>query len=340
MPLHAPETMKDFNRMFPDEGACIEYLFQIRWPDGFRCPKCGLAAAGIVTTRALVRCKGGHQVSLTSGTAMHRSKQRLWDWFYAVFLVSTLTPGISALQFQKQLGLTRYETAFQFLHKLRSALVDPDRERLRGEIELDEAFVGGPGPRTGFPIEKSPIVSAIEVVLWDVSGVDEGGNPITVQRFRAGRIRMSVVPDTKRTTLLPWVLANVEPGALLVTDGTAVYTPLEKLGYRIERHVGNRYGKTTGDHLFLTGLIISNLKTRLLGTYHGAVARKHLQAYLNEFVFTFNRRFWRGPAFLRCLRLLVNDSTPLEYDALYGAGGEGGWIHPAGPAATSVTRSA
>lgn len=317
--------------MFPDEGACVEYLFQLRWPEEFRCPKCGATAAGIVSTRALVRCRGGHQISVTAGTAMHRSKQKLWDWFYAVFLVSTLTPGISALQFQKHMGLTRYETAFQFLHKLRSALVDPDRERLKGEVEVDEAFIGAPETIVaGQPIEKATVVSAIEVVHWEEPGEDKDGNPITVPRFRAGRIRMAVMPDTKQVTLVPWVAANVEPGSLLVTDGTAVYAPLEKLGYLRERHVGNRYGRTTGDYLFLTGLVISNLKAKLAGTYHGAVTRKHLQAYLNEFVFVFNRRFWRGPAFSRCLRLLVRDSSALEYDALYAAGEGGGWVHPTG----------
>lgn len=334
--LPAPETMKDFNRMFPEDGACAEYLFHLRWPDGFRCPKCSAAAAGIVTTRALVRCKAGHQISVTTGTAMHRSKQKLWDWFYAVFLVSTLTPGVSALQFQKQMGLKRYETAFQFLHKLRSALVDPDRERLKGEVEVDEGFIGGPETIVaGQPMEKATVVSAIEVVRWHQPGKDKDGNPIMIPRFRAGRIRMAVMPDTKQITLVPWVAANVEPGTLLVTDGTAVYQPLEKQGYRFERHIGNRYGRPTGDYLVLTGLIISNLKAKLIGTYHGAVARKHLQAYLNEFVFIFNRRFWRGPAFSRCLRLLVNDSVPLEYDALYRVGDEGGWVHPSGAAPDS-----
>ena len=317
--------------MFPDEAACVEYLFLVRWPDGFRCPKCDAAAAGVVRSRVLVRCKTGHHVSLTAGTAMHRSKQKLWDWFYAVFLVSTLTPGISALQFQKQMGLTRYETAFQFLHKLRSALVDPDRERLKGEVEVDEAFVGGPETIiAGQPMEKATIVSAIEVLRWEEPGLDKDGTAIVVPRFRAGRIRIAVMPDTKQATLCPWVAANVEPGTLLVTDGTVVYAPLAKLGYTFDRHVANRYGRPTGDYLQVTGLIVSNLKARLAGTYHGGVSRKHLQAYLNEFVFTFNRRFWRGPAFARCLGLLVRDHTPLEYDSLYSAGDDGGWLHPAG----------
>lgn len=328
--------MKEFNQMFPDEGACVAYLFELRWPEGFLCPKCGAAAVGIVTTRALVRCKGGHQISVTAGTAMHRSRQKLWDWFYAVFLVSTLTPGVSALQFQKQMGLKRYETAFQFLHKLRSALVDPDRERLKGEVEVDEAFIGGPETIVaGQPMEKAAVVSAIEVVRREEPGKDKDGNPTTVRRFRAGRIRMAVMPNTKRTSLVPWVIANVAPGTLLVTDGTSVYKPLGTQGYTFERHVGNRYGRTTGDYLTLTGLIVSNLKAKLIGTYHGGVARKHLQAYLNEFVFIFNRRFWRGPAFSRCLRLLVGDSAPLEYEALYAAGKEGGWVHPSGSSAAT-----
>lgn len=328
MDLPHPATIKDFNRLFPDEAACIEYIFRVRWPHGFRCPRCGADAAGVVTTRALVRCKAGHQISVTAGTALHRSKQKAWDWLYAVFLVSTLTPGISALQFQRQLGLKRYETAFQFLHKLRAALVDPDRERLRGEVEVDESFIGGVATRTGFQADKAPVVSAIEVVRWEEIEEDANGYPVRVPHFRAGRIRLAVAASTKREALVPWVTANVEAGSLLVTDGTSVYAPLEQANYRIQKHVGSVLNRSTGDHLFLTGLVISNLKAKLDGTYHGAVSPKHLQAYLNEFVFTFNRRFWRGPAFLRCLQLLLQAPSALRYDELYAAGEEGGWLHP------------
>lgn len=118
--------------MFATDEQCAAYLFKVRWPHGYMCPTCGTDKAWKVDDLWTMHCRNNHKITVTAGTTLHRSKQPLTTWFHAAWLVSTLTPGISAVQFQRQLGIKRYETAFQLLHKLRSALVAPDREPLSG----------------------------------------------------------------------------------------------------------------------------------------------------------------------------------------------------------------
>lgn len=347
-PIEAPTSLPEFIRTFPDEETCERFLFGLRWPEGFVCPKCNNKRVYSLA-RGVYECGNRHQTSITAGTAMHRSKLPLTTWFYAAYLVSTLTPGISALQFQKQLGITRYETAFQMLHKLRSALVAPDRERLKGEVEIDEAFIGGPEEgRPGRGSEdKALVVVAVEVQRWfDTSG-NKGqrghergslpwGPPLEVEhdgqkgvwRKRAGRVRMNVIPDASAETLLPWVQANVEEGSTVYTDGWSAYNGLGKLGYKHEKVLQSSHGENTGRYLPMIHLLISNVKRWLTGTHKGAVQKKHLPAYLNEFTFRFNRRFWRGPAFTRALGLAMHAESWPEYDTLYSVGDEGGWVHP------------
>jgi transposase-like protein len=333
MNLPAPTTLPEFDALFPDEEACVEYLYLVRWGDGFVCPKCGDTHASVIKTRGLVECRKGHQTSVTAGTAMHRSKQSLRTWFYAAFLVSTLKPGISAVQFQGQLGLSRYETAFHMLHKLRSALVAPGREKLRGEVEIDEAFIGGAEEgRPGRGAEtKRLVIFAVEVIRWIAPDPKAPDDPDRgVEKTKAGRIRVTVIPDASAETLLPWVEANVEKGALVVTDGWAGYNGVKALGYEHKRVLQSSKGVKTGVYLPMVHLIISNLKRVLLGTYKGAISPQHLPAYLNEFVFRFNRRWWRGPSFSRAIGLMAAAEKRPEYDTLYGvkAKEEGAWVRP------------
>ena len=344
--IDRPQSLLDFVRMFPTDEACAAYLFRVRHPNGFVCPRCGSQKGWPIAFRNIIECNNGHQVSLKSGTVMHRSRQSLTTWFYAAYLMSTLTPGISALQFQKQLGIKRYETAFNMLHKLRSALVAPDREKLKLEVEVDECYIGGPEEnRTGRSKgEKSLVVIAVEVVRWiDTSGRKPGrhttqhdregppeyqgrsqanGNPIPCKR--SGRVRMTVIQDASSETLLPWIESNVSKGGKIHTDGWRGYNGLENRGYFHIRTLQSHNGHKTGKWLPLTHLLVSNLKRWLTGTHKGAVRSKHLQAYLNEYSFRFNRRFWRGPAFLRALGLAVNVNNWPQYDTLY----SGRWAHP------------
>lgn len=310
------ETLKQFNKAFPDDAACARYLYRLRWPEGFTCPRCGAEGKWMKSARQLLRCANGHQVSVTSGTALHRTKQPLWNWFHAAFAISTSTAGLSALQLQKQLGLTRYETAYMLMQKIRRFIVNPLRSPLRGTVEIDEMYVGGvePGRPGRGALKKALVVAAVEVIPYQ----DKKGK----QRTRAGRIRMKIIPNAQAKTLVPWVSKNVEPGSTLVVDAHAGYTPLSG-AYELEEHISSH-----GDYLPMSGLIASNFKARMSGIYHGAFSKKHLQAYLNEYVYRFNRRFTRGASFERCLSLLLASTDSLEYTDLYRVGTEGHPSHP------------
>ena len=332
-----PQSLLEFQRLFATEEQCADYLHKLRWPEGFVCPRCGSPTGYTLATRRVTECRNGHQVSLTAGTGMHRSKLPLTLWFHGAYLVSTLTPGISALQFQKQLGISRYETAFQLLHKLRSALVAPGREPLHGEVEVDEGFIGGPEEgRPGRGAEsKSLVVFGVEIIRYAAPDPRNPANPqAQVEKMRAGRVRMNVIPDASAETLIPWCALNIEVGSLVITDGWSGYNDLEKLSYVHQRILQSVKGKKTSAYLPMVHLIVSNLKRWLLGTHKGAVLPRHLPAYLNEFTFRFNRRFWRGPAFHRALGLIIHAEKWPEYDTLYSVakGGAGAWVHPTSPA--------
>jgi transposase-like protein len=336
-----PRSLLEFQHLFATEEQCADYLHSIRWSEGFVCPRCGSRTGYSLATRRVTECGNGHQISLTAGTSMHRSKLPLTLWFHAAYLVSTLTPGISALQFQKQLGISRYETAFQLLHKLRSALVAPAREPLHGEVEVDEGFIGGPEEdRPGRGAEtKSLVVFGVEIIRYAVP--DPADPNARVEKMRAGRVRMNVIPDASAETLMPWCELNIKPGSLVITDGWTAYNGLAKLGYSHQWILQSAKGKKTGAYLPMVHLIVSNLKRWLLGTHKGAVLPRHLPAYLNEFTFRFNRRFWRGPAFHRALGLIVHARKWPEYDTLYSVvkGGVGAWVHPNSPADTTLPKA-
>ena len=336
-----PKSLPDFQRIFPNDDACIAYLFAKHFPHGFICPTCGdtqepYRFAARPTTR---RCRANqrHEVSLTANTVMHRTKVPICTWFYAAFLVTSLTPGMSALQLQKMLGIKRYETAFNMLHKLRAAMVRPGRDFTGQQhpVEVDETLVGGATQGEGRGRHhKTLVVGAVEVMArTDVKwagrdpnvprGQHRGGHGRGVV---AGRLRFQVVPDRKQETLVPFVQANIAPGAQVRTDGWIGYAPLASLGYRhMPVAVLGDHAKTDV-HLPMIHLAFSNLDAWLLGTHHG-VSPQHLQAYLNEYVFRFNRRFWPMAAFDSVLGLALRRRGP-TYSDLYG----GEWQHPGGRA--------
>ncbi len=277
------------------------YLARCRWPDGFRCPTCQHGEALELPARLLWRCRAcGHDTSVTAGTVLHRTRTPLTQWFWAAYLVATQTPGFSALQLQRQLGIGRYETAWAILHKLRRAMVRPDRERLKDKVEVDETYIGGPeaGLKGGRQlVDKALVVAAVEV------------------RGRAsGRLRLRVVPDASAPSLTGFVAGNVEAGAIVVTDGWGPYTPLRGMGYR-------HRPKTQGDPARAAKIlprvhrVFGNLKTWLRGTHHG-VGNQHLQAYLDEFTFRFNRRRTPMAAFQTLLGL-GTQQQPTTYNQLY-----------------------
>jgi transposase-like protein len=204
-----PRTLTEFQCRFASEEQCRRYLIACRWPEGYRCPRCRHAEAYELDGRALLQCRScRHQVSVTAGTVLHRTRLPLQLWFAAAYLVTTHTPGFSAVQLQRQLGLARYETAWTMLQKLRRAMLRPERDRISGTVEVDESYVGGveEGRRGGRQRDsnKAIVVAAVEV------------------RGRgSGRIRLGVVEDLSAASLCRFVEAAVQPGSTVLTDGVA-----------------------------------------------------------------------------------------------------------------------
>lgn len=329
-----PQSLAEFQKMFPDDAACAKYLEAIRWRDGFACPKCGVTAEPFrfAARPGVLRCKGcKRDIALTAGTVMERTHTPLSTWFWAAFLIATHTPGMSATQLQRHLGLTRYETAFQILHKLRSGMATTSgRIGYAGgvtHVEADETWVGGRtrGKGRGNNEHQVAVVGAVEVRQRAAKPEREDENdkrkPRRGGRY-AGRLRMAVLPDRKAATLVPWVESNVDPATpMIVTDGHQGYAPLVGRGYQHLRVAERGEPGVAEDYLPIIHLVFSNLKAWLDGTHHG-VSPQHLQAYLNEFVFRFNRRFYPFNAFRSLLGLATVNESP-TYDELY----DGDWIH-------------
>jgi hypothetical protein len=325
-----PLSLPDFQRRFPDDEACGRYLFDLRWPDGWRCPAgCGGTEFHLYDGGRGFFCrKCRKRRSLTAGTIMHRSKQSLLTWFYGAFLVTTLTPGISAVQFQRQLRLSRNETAFQMLHKLRAAMVNPEREPLHGVVEVDETFIGGRN-RKGVQQGRGTQDKALVVGAVEVRATQRG-------HHRAGRVRLRLIADASAASLGRFVQESVARGTVVRTDGWRGYA-LKNLGVR-HQTITDKDAGDPGLALPVIHREFSNLKTWLSGTHQGRVQKNHLQAYLNEFTFRHNRRFWKFSAFRRLLEFGLATTAP-TYREIYGAEGLGETVHPRETQAGRQTRA-
>jgi transposase-like protein len=318
--LGFPTTLLEMQRLFPDEKAAAAYLRAVRWPEGFACRHCGGQGDPyrFANRPAVLRCRQcQHDTSLTSDTVMKDTRTPLRVWFWAAYMVTTQTPGASALQMQRQLGLHRYETAFQILHKLRAAMVRPEIDRIgcNWPVEVDETYIGGKTRGEGRGTHHKTIVSgAVEVRTKAAKG---GKRPLY-----AGRLRLRVVKDRGTRALEAFVTGSVEPHSQIVTDGWVGYDGLHTLDYDHQPVVLDGDPEKAEQALPMIHLVFSNLKAWILGTHHG-VSPQHLQAYLNEFVFRFNRRFHPMTAFNSVLGLAARVKAP-TYEALYG----GKWAHP------------
>lgn len=313
-----PTSLFDFTRRFVTEEACWKYLVKMRWKGGAPVhPETGEPPKYFLANRKVWKFSDGYQMSATAGTIMHRSKVPLTHWFWAAYLAATHTPGISALQLSKQFGI-RYETVYMMLQKLRAGLVDPDRSKLSGTVEVDETFIGGRKRivRGRGALGKSIVVGAVEIIRYR----DKDNEP----QVRAGRVRLRKIPDASSGELMDFLRDSVSKDAVVRTDGWKGYLPVERSGYRHKVIVGED-SVEVAEQLVHIHRVFSNLKTWLLGTHHG-VSEKHLQAYLNEFTFRFNRRFVAFNAFKSVLGIGGRVAGP-EYEELYAAGREGGWRH-------------
>jgi len=320
-----PTSLPEFQRAFPDDGACARYLEAMRWPNGFACQHCGLVSEPYrfpTRSSVVLRCRGCKaNTSLTAGTVMQSSHTPLSTWFWGAYLMTTQIPGQSAVQFQRQLALTRYETAFQILHKLRAGMVRPERDAIGSEhlVEVDECFVGGETRGEGRGTHhKSIVVGAVEVR----SRQDD--SKAHKRCVYAGRLRLRVVPDRSAETLTGFIKENITPGGSVSTDGWDSYNGISEMGYSHDALTLAGDPDKAEAHLPMIHLVFSNMKTWIKGTHHGRIEPKHLQAYLNEYVFRFNRRFYPMTAFHSVLGIAAR-SVPPTYAQLY----SGEWTHAA-----------
>ena len=275
-----PLTLLDFQRMFPDETACLRYLEKIRWPDGFVCGKCATVGEPfrLSSHPRKLKCRScQHLESVTADTVMHRSKSSIHVWFWAAYLVATQTPGISALELKKKLGIKRYETAFQILHKLRDTMLRPGRDKIGAEwpVELDVVFVGGK-TRSGVQgkTDQVPVIIAVEIRRQEIR--DDNTNKI-IKRALAGRIRIQQLPNKTAAAVDQFVSDSIAPGATITSDDGNEFTNLISLGYK-HRPVPMRGDRDKMDsYLPMVSRVTANLKTWIDGTFHG-VRNHHLQA--------------------------------------------------------------
>lgn len=285
-----PETILDFEQRFRTEDACREYLAKIRWPTGFCCPRCNHREAWILK-RELYRCSQcDYQVSVTAGTIFQDTRKPLRLWFHAMWYITNQKQGVSAMGLKRALGFKRYETIWIWLHKLRTAMVRPGRDRLSGIVEVDETYIGGkkPGKRGRGAAGKSLVIVAVE---------DKDNH--------FGRIRLHRVTDASAASLMPVIQKSVEPGSLIRTDGWSSYAQLVSEGYK---HEVVRKDANVGDNLLpLVNRVVALLKKWLSGTHQGAIRPSYLGYYLDEYTFRFNRRTSRsrGKLFYRLVQQAV-----------------------------------
>lgn len=301
-----PRTFQEFDTWFGSEENCLQFIAKLRWPEGFRCPACGVTSENpSLMERGLYLCRQcKRQTSITAGTLFHKTHKPLRTWFLAMWFVTSQKHGASALGLKKVLGLGSYNTAWEWLHKLRRGMVRPGRDHLQGPVEVDETYIGGTGTQVrGRGAEGKAIVA--------VAAEIRGKGP--------GRIRMAVVPDVSSESLHTFVVNNVQIGSEVRTDGWSGYNGLDAKGYR---HKAINIA-ASGDpaHVVMPRVHrVASLFSRVwLGTHQGAIRPSHLAYYLDEFTFRFNRRNSkaRGLLFYRLMEQAV-DCAPAPRKVLVG----------------------
>lgn len=301
-----PRTYREFVAMYPDEEACAAWLEQLRWPSGFVCPKCDTAAPPWRETRGRLACMScRHQGTVTAGTVLDKTRTPLTTWFEAAWHLTTAKNGLSAKTLERTLGV-RYRVAWTMLQRFRVAMVRSEREQLSAVVEVDESLVGGVerGGKRGRGTSKSVVVIAVEV--HEPRGF--------------GRLRLRHVPDASGESLVPFVRAVVAPGSVVRTDGWRGYNDLPKHGYERQKTVLSSSADPA--HVAMPGVhrVASLLKRWILGTHQGSVTPTHLQSYLEEFTFRFNRRTSasRGLVFRRLLEQAVVTGPVTEAQVTHG----------------------
>ncbi len=296
-----PKNEVEFDSRFSSEQACFDYLFQLRWPEGFCCPRCGHAKYWM-TSRGLYLCRQcKHQQSVTAGTIFHGTRKPMRLWFKALWWFSTSKTSVNASSLKDRLGLGSYQTAWCWLQKLRTCTVFPDRSKLSGNIEVDEFYLGGEssGQRGRGAEHKCKVAIAVER-----------------QGRKLGRLRLHVIECCSAEELTSFAKANIDLGSQITTDGWSGYSGLRSEGFvhktMIQSKIEDKESVLPGVHL-----VTSLFKRVILGTFQGRFDPQYLQRYLDEYVFRFNRRTCRsiGKRFWRIMQQAVI-SAPVTWRGL------------------------
>lgn len=298
---HYPGRVGDLRAWFSTDEACRAYLDWLRWPDGFRCPHCEASSAGD-SGEGVYRCHGcRRRVSVTSGTIFHKTRVPLTTWFEAIWLFTSSKAGVSAATLHRVLPINSYQTAWTMLGKLRAVLSQSGLDQLSGRVEVDETFIGGvrPGRPGRGASGKTLVAGAVEIT-------EHGW----------GRARMAVIPDASAASLRTFITANIAAGSTIVSDAWQGY-PSAMDGYHHQRLSISASGAPAHESLPAIHRVFALVKRLLEGTYQGGGSHEHLQEYLDEYVFRFNRRHTRnrGLLFMRLLQRALT-SPPVTYRSL------------------------
>ena len=297
--------MLEYMEKFGTEEQCRQHLFNSRWANGFKCPKCGYNEYFDIKSRNLYQCKScNHQVSVTAGTIMDKTKTPLRKWFLAFYYMSEDKRGVSALALKGKISVA-YQTAWSMCQKIRHAMGERDKGyKLDGIVELDEAFFGSPteGGKRGRGSDKT-------AVFVSVSLTKEGN---------LGYARMKVVETSHGEsvdgkTALGFANESIAKGSEIRTDGLNIYNILSENGYTLNQKTYDP--KNQPEHLHWTHIVISNVKSLIDGTFHG-LDSVHLQRYLNEFCYRFNRRWFTSGIFTRLVTACASSSKITYYELI------------------------
>lgn len=301
-----PQNWNDFLDWFATEESCLAYLEGLRWPGGFVCPRCASIGEPYRASRTRLMCRAcQHQTSVTAGTLFDKTRTPLRTWMAAAWYLTNQKQGVSALGLQRVLGLGSYQTAWAMLHRFRRAMVRPGREQLKGLVEVDETYLAitdrqDPISAIGRKSNTTKVLVALAVEILQPKGF--------------GRIRLRRIATDSALDVIPFVQDVAAPGARVRTDGSAAYRSLTELGYVHERTV--MLGSDVPAHVSMAGVhrVAALVQRWILGTHHGSVQPEHLDAYLDEFAFRFNRRTSnsRGMLFYRLLQQAVV-TAPVTY---------------------------
>lgn len=292
-----PGTLAEFERTFPNEESCRKFLINLRWGEFARCYRCDSQSLWALRNGRFECQQCGHQTSVTAGTPLHGTRKPLKLWFRAIWEMTTHKGGISAKDLQRIMGFGSYETAWSWLHKLRRCAFSQNRKQLAGPVQFDDGYVGGLDQRPGRPKGNKALV-LVAAETW-------------------GRVRMEHSPNLTKQSVKSFADRNIFDDAPVTTDGYRSFSS-KSLGNRTHtRHVQPKKRHFSFDPLQQAHFALSLFKRCWIGTYHGAISKKHLQVYLDEFEFRYNRRKTVGVGRIaaRLFQSLVSKSR-ITYDLI------------------------